>query len=242
MGLLRRDGRLLHVLRRLRARVIEGAGVDVRRRPHADTVGTTLGTVVAPVLRRKIREEWILAGTLVVPSVPLIFPRPVRTVASGSSTRHRRSPERRRAGDSRSTVSCNATAPTSHTAGRSRGSRTALSAPVGRRRGGGRHLPERRSLGDLPGRARPAVRRPVVRRRRAAARGRRPARENDPRRTTHAKTTHRGPERIRRAARVDGRMPLEVRPITESELPVMLEVDRRGFGRPPADRNGPTAG
>ena len=36
-------------------------------------VGTALGTVVAPVLRRKIREEWILAGVLVVPSVPLIF-------------------------------------------------------------------------------------------------------------------------------------------------------------------------
>jgi predicted acetyltransferase len=28
-------------------------------------------------------------------------------------------------------------------------------------------------------------------------------------------------------------MPLDVRPITEGELPVMLEVDRRGFGAPP---------
>src|SRR4051794_34471676 len=34
-------------------------------------------------------------------------------------------------------------------------------------------------------------------------------------------------------------MPLEVRPITEAELPAMLEVDRRGFGAPlrTADRS-----
>ena len=36
-------------------------------------VGTGIGTVVAPFLRKKIREEWILAGSLVVPSLPLIF-------------------------------------------------------------------------------------------------------------------------------------------------------------------------
>jgi MFS family permease len=36
-------------------------------------VGTAIGTVVAPILRRRTREEWILAGSLVVPSVPLVF-------------------------------------------------------------------------------------------------------------------------------------------------------------------------
>jgi len=36
-------------------------------------VGTGIGTVVAPVLRKRTREEWILAGALVVPSVPLVF-------------------------------------------------------------------------------------------------------------------------------------------------------------------------
>jgi MFS family permease len=35
--------------------------------------GTGIGTVLAPVLRRRIREEWILAGSLVIPSLPLIF-------------------------------------------------------------------------------------------------------------------------------------------------------------------------
>jgi MFS family permease len=36
-------------------------------------VGTGIGTVVAPALRKRVREEWILAGSLVVPSVPLVF-------------------------------------------------------------------------------------------------------------------------------------------------------------------------
>jgi hypothetical protein len=39
----------------------------------ASAVGNVVGTVVAPLLRRKVREEWILAGTLVVPAVPLVF-------------------------------------------------------------------------------------------------------------------------------------------------------------------------
>jgi hypothetical protein len=29
--------------------------------------------VIAPLLRRKIREEWMLAGALVVPAIPLVF-------------------------------------------------------------------------------------------------------------------------------------------------------------------------
>jgi hypothetical protein len=36
-------------------------------------IGTGIGTIVAPTLRRRVREEWILAGSLVVPSVPLVF-------------------------------------------------------------------------------------------------------------------------------------------------------------------------
>jgi MFS family permease len=36
-------------------------------------LGNGLGTVIAPLLRRKIREEWMLAGSLVVPAIPLVF-------------------------------------------------------------------------------------------------------------------------------------------------------------------------
>ena len=30
-------------------------------------------TVIAPLLRQKVREEWILAGSLVAPAIPLLF-------------------------------------------------------------------------------------------------------------------------------------------------------------------------
>jgi len=36
-------------------------------------VGTGLGSVVAPLLRRRVREEWILAGALIGPSIPLLL-------------------------------------------------------------------------------------------------------------------------------------------------------------------------
>ena len=36
-------------------------------------VGNGIGTLLAPVLRRRIREEWILAGSLVAPAIPLII-------------------------------------------------------------------------------------------------------------------------------------------------------------------------
>lgn len=36
-------------------------------------VGTGIGTIIAPLLRKKIREEWILAGALLVPPLPLIY-------------------------------------------------------------------------------------------------------------------------------------------------------------------------
>jgi hypothetical protein len=39
----------------------------------ASAFGNGFGTIVAPLLRRRIREEWILIGSLVVPGVFLIF-------------------------------------------------------------------------------------------------------------------------------------------------------------------------
>jgi hypothetical protein len=36
-------------------------------------VGNGIGTLVAPVLRRRVREEWILAGSLVIPAIALLF-------------------------------------------------------------------------------------------------------------------------------------------------------------------------
>ena len=36
-------------------------------------VGTGLGSVLAPLLRRRLREEWILAGALIGPSIPLVL-------------------------------------------------------------------------------------------------------------------------------------------------------------------------
>lgn len=39
----------------------------------ASAVGNGLGTVIAPFLRRKVREEWMLAGALLVPALPLVF-------------------------------------------------------------------------------------------------------------------------------------------------------------------------
>ena len=36
-------------------------------------VGTGIGSVIAPFLKRRTREEWILAGALVLPSVPLVL-------------------------------------------------------------------------------------------------------------------------------------------------------------------------
>ena len=39
----------------------------------AAAVGNGLGSVVAPLLRKRVREEWILAGSLVAPAVPLLF-------------------------------------------------------------------------------------------------------------------------------------------------------------------------
>jgi MFS family permease len=36
-------------------------------------VGNAIGTVIAPLLRKRLREEWILAGALLVPALPLVF-------------------------------------------------------------------------------------------------------------------------------------------------------------------------
>ena len=36
-------------------------------------LGNGLGTLIAPVLRRRVREESILAGSLLAPAIPLVF-------------------------------------------------------------------------------------------------------------------------------------------------------------------------
>jgi hypothetical protein len=36
-------------------------------------VGNGLGAIVAPLLRKRVREEWILAGSLIAPAIPLLF-------------------------------------------------------------------------------------------------------------------------------------------------------------------------
>jgi MFS family permease len=39
----------------------------------ASALGNGLGTVIAPFVRRKVREEWMLAGALLLPALPLVF-------------------------------------------------------------------------------------------------------------------------------------------------------------------------
>jgi hypothetical protein len=39
----------------------------------ASALGNLLGTVIAPLLRRKVREEWMLAGALLFPTLPLVI-------------------------------------------------------------------------------------------------------------------------------------------------------------------------
>ena len=39
----------------------------------ASAVGNGLGTVVSPFLRKKVREEWMLAGALLIPALPLVL-------------------------------------------------------------------------------------------------------------------------------------------------------------------------
>jgi MFS family permease len=39
----------------------------------ASAVGGLIGVVLAPMLRKKTREEWVLAGALLVPTVPLVY-------------------------------------------------------------------------------------------------------------------------------------------------------------------------
>ena len=75
-------------------------------------IGNATGSLIAPLLRRKVREEWILAGSLVAPAIPLFFAarsygRPLARVR-----RIRRRRPRRRSLASRSTACCSATART----------------------------------------------------------------------------------------------------------------------------------
>jgi MFS family permease len=39
----------------------------------ASAFGNGFGTILAPVIRRKVREEWLLAGSLLVPALPLVY-------------------------------------------------------------------------------------------------------------------------------------------------------------------------
>jgi predicted MFS family arabinose efflux permease len=39
----------------------------------ASAIGGLIGTLLAPLLRRKIREEWVLAGSLLAPALPLVY-------------------------------------------------------------------------------------------------------------------------------------------------------------------------
>lgn len=39
----------------------------------ASAIGNGLGTVIAPFIRKKVREEWMLAGALLVPALPLVL-------------------------------------------------------------------------------------------------------------------------------------------------------------------------
>src|SRR5262245_47158331 len=39
----------------------------------ASAIGNGVGTLIAPVLRKHFREEWILAGALLFPALPLVF-------------------------------------------------------------------------------------------------------------------------------------------------------------------------
>jgi hypothetical protein len=39
----------------------------------ASAAGNGLGTVISPFLRKKVREEWMLAGALLVPALPLVL-------------------------------------------------------------------------------------------------------------------------------------------------------------------------
>lgn len=39
----------------------------------ASALGTFLGNLVAPLIRKKLREEYLLAGSLLVPALPLVF-------------------------------------------------------------------------------------------------------------------------------------------------------------------------
>ena len=143
-------------------------------------LGTGIGSVIAPILRRRTREEWILAGALVVPSIPLVlaahsFGRPALVIAAAAiaaasatgrlafdSLLQRDGPDAAR--------------------GRVRAVRDALPARVGPRRCPRGHLSQRRPVGHLPGRARAVVRRALVRRRGSGVpgRGRRAPADADP--------------------------------------------------------------
>ena len=211
-----RRRRLLHVLRRVRAEALARAGVGVRCGAHRRARSATASARSSRrSLRKQVREEWMLAGALLVPALPLVFAARdygrVSLVVRGA----RRSPRRPRAVGSRSTACCSATARSRCAAARSpasrRGSRSSGS-PGGVLRG---PLPRRRPRRDLRGRGRAVVRRPVVRRRVPPDGGReiRSRRRRHPARTSGCRS---------RSA-----------PSDPDEVDDLLVADQRGFGGVP---------
>jgi len=83
----------------------------------ASALGNGVGVLVAPLLRRKVREEWILAGSLLA-----------HTVDRHSRLQRRWSRRARRAGASLSTACSSETHTKQHEAVHSRGSRRASSS------------------------------------------------------------------------------------------------------------------
>ena len=166
---LARRRRLLHVLRRVRAEEAARARVDVRRRDHRERGRRRRSArCIAPVLRKKVREEWILAGALLVPALPLVFAARYVRASRARRCRPRRSRRRPRAAGSRSTACCSATAPRRRAAARSPGSRPASSSCGSRAALLAVLFPGGGAGGIFLVARRAAVRRALVRRRRPA--------------------------------------------------------------------------
>ena len=190
-----------------------GAGARVRARS-----GQFVGTLLAPFVRKKVREEWMLAAALLVPGGAVGVSRArsygrvsliVAAAAVAISDRVRTA--------SRSTASCNATAPRRRTGapspGSRRGSRSCGCAVRCSPSSSGR-----RPRGHLLRLDRAAVRRPVVR-------GTGPPLEC----RTRKMPRRRSPSRSRTFG-----VPLEIRPVGPDEVGALLLADQRGFGGAPA--------
>ena len=134
--------------------------------------GNGIGVLLAPLLRKKIREEWILTGSILVPAVLLVFAARAVGRAPRSRSRPSRSRAARPAGASCSTASCSATHDAAR--GRVRALRDPLPARLGRRRRARGAVPREGARRPVPARAGAALRRALVSRHHPTApRGRR---------------------------------------------------------------------